>query len=56
MKTDGRSKVYWVMKYEEDTKDESWRIDIKKKDAFASGMELGNKILDYYLGDNVADF
>ena len=53
MKTDGRSKVYWVMKYEEDTNDKSWREDIKKKCAFAVGMKIGNKILDYYLGDNV---
>lgn len=53
MKTDGRSREYWIMKYEDDTKDKSWRKDIVKKDAFALGIKLGNKILDYYSGDNV---
>ena len=48
MKTDGRCREYWIMEYEDDTKDKSWREDIMKKDAFALGIELGNKILDYY--------
>ncbi len=54
MKTDGRSREYWIMEYEDDTKDKSWRKDIMKKDAFALGMKLGNKIVNHYLDCNVA--
>ena len=54
MQTEGRCAAYWVRKFEEDSKDEKWRSEIKKQDPFSLGMKLGNKILDFYLGANVA--